>query len=64
LDALNQQLQEVTRNAGASDERTTYVEFLEARLKETQEENRRMLSKYSEMRAFAYSQLESLIAQA
>ena len=41
----------------------TYIHFLESRLQETQAETKRMLSKYSEMRVFAYNQLETLIIQ-
>ncbi|TNV79891.1 hypothetical protein FGO68_gene12047 [Halteria grandinella] len=62
IDNLNTQIQDLVKSKGET-QRTTYTEFLESRLRETQEENRRMLSKYSEMRAFAYSQLESLIVQ-
>ena len=42
---------------------STYVEFLEEQLSEAQNECRRMLSKYSEARAFAYSQLEALVKE-
>jgi hypothetical protein len=48
---------------GPTDHHTsgTYIQFLEQRLHETQEETKRLLAKYSEMRVFAYTQLETLI---
>ena len=33
----------------------SYTRFLESRVKETMEENKRMLAKYSDLRVFAYS---------
>ena len=44
-------------------EQTPYTAFLEKRLEESQSETRRILSKYSEMRVFAYQQIESHIKQ-
>jgi hypothetical protein len=34
---------------------SSYVDFLELRLKETQAESKRMLAKYSEMRQLAFT---------
>ena len=38
-----------------------YISFLEMRISECTEENKRYLSKYSDLRAFAYTQIENLV---
>lgn len=43
------------------DNNNNYVSFLEKRLEETLEENKRYHSKYVEMREFAYTSVESLM---
>lgn len=48
--------------ASLSDSETNkYVKFLEERVKECLDENRRVLQKYSDIRHFAYQQIETLI---
>lgn len=53
IERLQEELQ-----AGARQGAGGYIEFLEARLKETQEESRRMLAKYGEARQLAYAAME------
>jgi len=55
-------------NAGATDQSQAadgqsqqYARFLEQRIQEGMEENKRYLSKYADLRAFAYNQIESLV---
>ena len=43
------------------DKNNNYVRFIEKRLEETLEENKRYHSKYIEMREFAYTSVESLM---
>ena len=38
-----------------------YAKFLEQRIQELMDENKRYLSKYADLRAFAYNQIESLV---
>lgn len=44
-----------------SDKESSYVAFIEKRLAETLDENKRYHSKYVEMREFAYTSVESLM---
>jgi hypothetical protein len=43
---------------GEGKDRGEYVKFLEERVKECMEENKRYLHKYSELRSFFYNQIE------
>lgn len=63
IEKLQAEVQELTKRGdrNETDKHTTYVEFLESRLAETQAESSRMLQKYSEIRALAYTQIEQLI---
>jgi len=38
-----------------------YTKFLELRIQECMDENKRYLAKYSDLRNFAYSQIENLV---
>ena len=48
-------MQQMAKGSSESKTSGTYIQFLEQRLQETQEETKRMLAKYSEMRLFAYN---------
>ena len=60
IDRLQIEVLELAKRGdrGNTDKHSTYVEFLENRLAETQGESSRMLQKYSEIRALAFSQIE------
>ena len=53
--ALNKMMTPSKEEATESKAMKTYTRFLESRVKETMEENKRMLAKYSDLRVFAYS---------
>ncbi|CDW83946.1 UNKNOWN [Stylonychia lemnae] len=62
IDDLKHQNQEIIKKQ-SDDKNTNYSYFLEEKLAESQLENRRMLLKYTEIRNFAYQQIEQHIKQ-
>ena len=53
--------QESARTEGGGEHHQKYSKFLEQRIEELTEENKRYLAKYADLRAFAYNQIESLV---
>jgi hypothetical protein len=51
----------LAKNQGAKGEDTHYSKFLEQRIAECMDENKRYLAKYSDLRNFAYNQIETLV---